>query len=83
MAIEFSIRQLSVLAYAQGFTLWHYAANRDNNQTSLETIAKTNYFDDARGMLVRGDMIMVSAHDGGKIFMVSDTNGPVVLAPLA
>ena len=27
--MAFSIRNLSVLAYAQGFTLWHYKADSD------------------------------------------------------
>jgi hypothetical protein len=28
--MAFSLRNLSVLAYANGFTLWHYKAGNDN-----------------------------------------------------
>ena len=28
--MSFTLRNLSVLAYANGFTLWHYKAGNDN-----------------------------------------------------
>jgi len=63
----FAIRNLSVLAYANGFTLWHYKAGKDR----LETVARPNFFADAADMLAVGDMIMVSAADGARIVCVT------------
>lgn len=78
--MAFAIRNLSVLAYANGFTLWHYKANHDR----LEQIEETDFFADAADMLADGDMMMVSAADGGRILTVTPTtNGEVATAPLA
>ena len=76
--MSFSIRNLSVLAYAQGFTLWHYNARAG----ALGEAGKPGYFDDAIGMLATGDMLLVSATDGGRILFVTATQGHVATAPL-
>lgn len=65
--MAFAIRNLSVLAYANGFTLWHYKAGRDQ----LEQIEALDFFSDASDMLAEGDMMMVSASDGGRILCVT------------
>ncbi len=62
-----AIRNLSVLAYANGFTLWHYKSSKD----TLETVASANYMADASDMLTAGDLIMVTAADGAKIICVT------------
>lgn len=62
--VPFSIRDFSVLAYANGFTLWHYKTEMLADMTS------SNYFADAQDMIVKGDMILCSATDGGKVFFV-------------
>jgi hypothetical protein len=77
--MEFAIRNLSVLAYAQGFTLWHYKANAG----TLKDTSAPGYFDDAADMLAVGDMVLVCARDGGKILVVSAMSGEVMTAPLA
>ena len=41
--MDFAIRNLSVLAYAQGFTLWHYRAGT----AQLDRVAEKGFFDDA------------------------------------
>ncbi len=58
----FIARNLSVLAYAQGFTLWHYKA-----EGSVDETAKPDFFDEAHDMLAQGDMMLVSASDGGRV----------------
>jgi hypothetical protein len=63
--VPFSIRDLTVLAYANGFTLWHYKTN-----VALADVMSSNYFADAQDMIVKGDMIMCSTADGGKLFFV-------------
>jgi hypothetical protein len=76
----FAIRNLSVLAYANGFTLWHYKAGKER----LAAVAGDNYFADAADMLAVGDMVMVTAGDGARIMCValSDVE-TVMMAPLA
>ncbi|HVZ09424.1 hypothetical protein [Rhodopila sp.] len=65
--MAFAIRNLSVLAYANGFTLWHYKTGKD----SLETVAAANYMADASDMLTAGDLVMVTASDGARIVCVT------------
>ncbi len=76
----FAIRNLSVLAYANGFTLWHYKAGKER----LEAVTATNFFADGADMLAVGDMIMVSAADGARIICVTMADiETVTTAPLA
>jgi hypothetical protein len=77
--MAFAIRNLSVLAYAQGFTLWHYKGGT----ATLAQAGAHGFFDDASDMLASGDMMMVSAADGGRILFVAATSGGVATAPLA
>jgi len=77
--MAFAIRNLSVLAYANGFTLWHYKAGRDR----LHLVGKLDFFADAADMLAEGDMMMVTASDGGRIISIaSGTGGEVATASL-
>ncbi len=76
----FAIRNLSVLAYANGFTLWHYKAGKQR----LEAVAQANFFADAADMLAVGDLIMASAADGARIICVTMADiETVTTAPLA
>jgi hypothetical protein len=77
--MAFAIRNLSVLAYANGFTLWHYKAGRDR----LFHVEKLDFFADAADMLAEGDIMMISAADGGRILTVaSGASGEVATGPL-
>lgn len=76
---DFSIRALSVLAYAQGFTLWHYKAPA----IRLESLGQAGFFDQGADMFSEGDMVMMSACDGGKIAFVTQVRPHVQLAPVA
>jgi hypothetical protein len=78
--MAFSIRNLSVLAYANGFTLWHYKSAKGR----LETISANNYLRGASDMLTAGDLIMVTAADGARILCVTLADvETVVTAPLS
>ena len=77
--MDFAIRNLSVLAYAQGFTLWHYRAGA----AALDRVAEKGFFDDAADMFAAGDMVMVSAAGGGRVLFVTGTEAGVATAPLA
>jgi hypothetical protein len=54
--MSFAARELSVLAYANGFTLWHY-------RTSSDDLLGPGYFDSAQELLREGDQII--ANTGG------------------
>jgi hypothetical protein len=78
--MAFSIRNLSVLAYANGFTLWHYKTGRD----LLGDVGADGFFSDAEDMLLGGDILMVSAVDGARILSIAPrAAGPVITSPLA
>ncbi len=66
--MAFTIRDLSVLAYANGFTLWHYKAATDG----LADVACEDYFADASDMMAAGDMILISAAKGCRLLCITD-----------
>ncbi len=76
--MSFCVRDLSVLAYANGFTLWHYKAPGE----SLPAVARPGYFDDAVDMLTGGDMMLVSATDGGQVLCIAANEGRLIATPL-
>ena len=49
-------KNLSVLAYANGFTLWHYRTT-----SPMSVVTQTNAFDAARDVLRGGDIILVNS----------------------
>ena len=51
--MAFLARELSVLAYANGFTLWHY-------RTSADDLLTPGYFDSAQELLREGDQIIAN-----------------------
>ncbi|MEQ8667023.1 MAG: hypothetical protein RIC16_14985 [Rhodospirillales bacterium] len=77
--MAYNPQNLSVLAYANGFTLWHY--------TTIDTAADTEaagYFDGAADLLRAGDLVLVSADTDGspesKLTGIADiTSGVVTL----
>jgi hypothetical protein len=77
--MAFSLRNLSVLAYANGFTLWHYKAGPE----PLASTAQPGYFADAADLLAPGDMVLFSATEGGKIASVAGEGKNLTLAPVA
>ena len=76
--MSFALRNLCVLAYANGFTLWHYKAGPD----PLDDVAGQGFFADAADMLTSGDMIMISAQDGGRLAAVAVAQGMPALTDL-
>jgi hypothetical protein len=75
----FEASSLSVLAYAQGFTLWHYRAPR----MRLGAVASEEFLQNAADMLAPGDMVLVSAGDGGRVLYVTRRGQRVATAPLS
>lgn len=74
---------LHVLAYAAGFTLWHY-----RTEAALEAVAGPGYFNAAHALLRPGDRIAVNVQRAGRFaaardFCVLASRRPEVrLAPL-
>jgi hypothetical protein len=70
---------LSVLAYANNFTLWHYATI-DNSVTT------TGYFNSAAGMLHVNDLIIANIDTDGtpstKFYIVTGNTGTAVTITL-
>lgn len=75
--MAFQSKDLSVLAYANGFTLWHYATNDSSNQADT-----SQYFNGASDMLRVGDMILANVNQSGApgagVLVVTSNNGGVV-----
>jgi hypothetical protein len=87
--MAFAIRNLSVLAYAQGFTLWHYRghvatlASAVVEPASAEEARAAGFFDAASDLLAVGDMVLVSTPGAGLLLFVTGTEGGVRTTAMA
>lgn len=78
--MAFTTRSLSVLAYANGFTLWHYKAGADG----LDTVTAADFFKEEASMFAPGDIMMVSSAEGARVLCVgAEGRNHPVLAPMA
>ncbi len=70
-------KNLSVLAYSNGFTLWHYTT--PDAATAVDT---SGYFNTAADMVRVGDMILANTDTAGSyatgVFVVAGNSGTVV-----
>ena len=75
--MAYQSKDLSVLAYANGFTLWHYTTADLPN-----AVDTTGYFNAASTMLRIGDIIVANLDTAatlkGGMFLVSANSGGVV-----
>ena len=76
--MAFSLRILSVLAYANGFTLWHYRSGGD----AFDLFDQVGYFTEAGDLMTPGDIVMASGEDGARIAAVRQTERGLCLAAL-
>ncbi len=74
----FARRNLSVIAYTNDFALWHYKGD----DADIATITAPGFFVPMDNMLARGDMILVTARDAGKVLFVAGVN-PLTVVGLA
>lgn len=56
--MSLTLSDLSVLAYANNFTLWHYT-------TTDSAVTTANYFDSASDMMNVGDLIIANVDTDG------------------
>lgn len=75
--MAFQNKNLSVIAYANGFTLWHYAASE-----TMSAISTAGYFDDVKTLMNTGDIVIINASDSTSMKKVSVSTN-VSLAALA
>lgn len=80
--MSYDSQNLSVLAYANGFTLWHYTT-----ADPASDVDDAGYFDEAADMVRVGDMIMANVDtDGtpaaGMFVVASNAGGEVDVANL-
>ena len=76
--MAFQNKNLSVIAYANGFTLWHYAASE-----TLSAITTAGYFNSVKTLMNIGDIVIVNGSDGTSIKVVGVTSENVTLGALS
>ena len=79
--MSLKLADLSVLAYANNFTLWHY-------KTDDDSILTANYFDNASDMMNVNDLIIANIDTDGtpstQFYVVTDiTDGAVTVSAYA
>lgn len=75
----FMNRNLSVVAYANGFTLWHYYAK----EQSLKEVCEPDYFVKVRTLMNVGDIIIIVAADETSIKTIKHLDPQVIVGELA
>lgn len=73
-----TLRNLSVLAYANGFTLWHYRAGDE----PLAMLDSDEFFGAAADLVAPGDILMASGTQGARIGAIARRGEHLVLAPM-
>lgn len=74
----FRNKEMSVIAYANGFTLWQYRSSED----TLEIISQPGYFERVVTLMAIGDIVIVNAQDGTAIRAVTELSPSVIIGPL-
>jgi len=80
--MAFKSKDLSVLAYANGFTLWHYTT-----VDAAAAVDTAGYFNDASDMLRVGDMLFANVDTdgtpaGGIFYVNANASGTVDVADM-
>lgn len=74
--MAFQNKNLSVIAYANGFTLWHYASTTE----TMTTITASGYFDDVKTLMNTGDIVIINASDNTSIKKINVSTNVAVAA---
>jgi hypothetical protein len=70
--MAFQNKNLSVIAYANGFTLWHYGT-----QDKSSDIMSDGYFNDIRTLINAGDIVIANTADDTRLVKVTRVSGGV------
>ena len=76
--MAFANKNLSVIAYANGFTLWHYSAAE-----TLDTICASGYFNDVKTLMNTGDIVIINGFDRTSIMQITVSESAITTAALA
>ena len=76
--MAFQNKNLSVIAYANGFTLWHYASADE----ALATVSASGYFDGVKTLMNSGDIVIINASDKTSIKSVKVAGNTVTVAAM-
>lgn len=74
--MAFQNKNLSVIAYANGFTLWHYASTTE----TMTTISASGYFDSVKTLMNTGDIVIINASDNTSIKKITVSTNVAVAA---
>lgn len=77
--MAFQNKNLSVIAYANGFTLWHYSSSLE----TLSSVTANGYFNSVKTLMNIGDIIIINASDNTAIKKINITELNVTTAALA
>ncbi|MBP2301586.1 hypothetical protein [Azospirillum picis] len=80
--MAYASKDLSVLAYANGFTLWHYTT-----ADAADDVDAAGYFNGASDLLRTGDMLLANCAAGGPpvaglLVVAANAGGVVGIAAL-
>jgi len=76
--MAFQNKNLSVIAYANGFTLWHYKANE-----TLSALTTSGYFSAVKTLMSTGDIILINGSNGSTIKVITVSEGVVSVGALS
>ncbi|MDR1071443.1 MAG: hypothetical protein LBL21_02270 [Rickettsiales bacterium] len=75
--MAFQNKNLSVVAYANGFTMWHYAGSE-----ALATISASGFFNGVASLMNTGDIVIANGSDTTGIRKVTATGPSVTVAAI-
>jgi hypothetical protein len=73
--MAFQNKNLSVIAYANGFTMWHYTGPE-----ALTAISASGYFNSVSALMNSGDIIIVNGGDTTGLRKITATSPNVTVA---
>ena len=76
--MAFANKNLSVMAYANGFTLLHYSAAE-----TLDTICASGYFNDVKTLMNTGDIVIINGSDRTSIMQITVSESAITTDALA
>lgn len=77
--MSFKNRNLSVIAYANGFTLWHYRENYD----AIEELEHESYFGSIWTLCAVGDIFIINCKGGAYLRQIAElSQNKVKLIPM-
>jgi len=76
--MAFQNKNLSVIAYANGFTLWHYKEN-----ATIATITASGYFASVKSLMNTGDIILINGSNGTTIKVLTVASDAITVGALS